>query len=93
MGDGFSSLQATVAAFGMFLPGVAAVRHHNPDDTRKRKDLRLGMALATGWSFLVAMHYANKSNSPVPYMYWAGGILTLGFLYEGAFRDRQDIDD
>ena len=74
------------------MPGVLSVRHHDPNDSRKQRDLRLGMLLAGGWSFIVAMHYANKSNSHVPYMYWIGGVATMVTIYEASFRDTDDID-
>lgn len=92
MGDGFSSLQATVAAFGMFLPGVYELRHADPRDARKQRDVRFGMLLAGAWSFVVAAHFAGKSNSHVPYLYWLGGMGTMLVLYEAAFRDGSDID-
>lgn len=92
MGDGFSALQATIAACGMFLPGILEVKHHDPNDARKQRDLRFGMFLAGGWSFIVAAHFANKSNSHTPYLYWLGGMGTMLILYEWQFRSADDID-
>ena len=92
MGDGFASLQATIGACAMFLPGILDVKHHDPNDSRKQRDLRFGMLLAGGWSFVIAAHYANKSNSHTPYLYWLGGMGTMITLYEWQFRDADDID-
>lgn len=88
----FEVLQATVASFGLFLPNLVTVRHHDPDDTRRQADVRLGLLLASGWSFIVALHYAQKSGSSRPYLYWFAGVLTMAALYEASLRDRNDID-
>lgn len=88
----FEVLQGTVAAFGIFLPNLVSVRHHDPDDTRRQKDVRIGLLLAGVWSFFIAAHYAHKTGSGKPYGYWLVGNVAMIVAYEFALQDRDDID-
>lgn len=88
----FEVLTGTVSAFGLFLPNAVSVRHYDPNDERRQKDVRLGLALAGMWSFIIAAHYASKTGSSKPYAYWLAGAGTMVALYEMSLRDGNDID-
>lgn len=90
--DPISLVMATFGAFTAFLPSAIAVRHHDPNDTRRIKDIRLGLLYGAVVSFGVAAYYAQKTDNVKPLAIWvlaAGGITVL---YELSLRSSNDID-
>lgn len=85
-------ITATIGAFTAFLPSAISVRHHDPGDERRIKDLRLGFLYGGVISFSIAAYYASKDDDATPLLYWmlaAGGMIAL---YEWSFRNRDDVD-
>lgn len=76
----------------MFLPSLPEVRHHDPNDQRKKSDVRLGLFLAGFWSFIIAALWAQREGKPLPYGYWLLAVAAMILLYETSFRDQSDLD-
>lgn len=76
----------------MFLPSAVSVRHHDPRDERRRDDVKIGLAMAAGWSFIVTAYYANRDNSTAPYLIWMVSTAGMVGLYWFFLRDDKDVD-
>lgn len=92
MQDFGAAFSTVMGAFGFFAPGLHDIRKADPDDEKARRDLRLGLALAIGFSLMMAAGAAANSQNAAPYGYWLVAVAIMVLLYLRMMRDTEDIE-
>lgn len=82
----------TIAALGLFLPGISKAWEMDPADPEAVYRCRTGEAVYLGTAAAVALLAAYGQGSPVPFVFGFGLALLIVGVQEHALRHRsQDV--